>query len=1102
MEEKSNIHHVISEANFEKLLTEVPKDNEISKLEESSSKIKQISSPNIAQKFNTNYKNEELNKFKDEILSFFKERENYYVSKINSYQSHIESTEKKYEQMTKVIKLNYQEILSSQANLNNRLDKFNTYEQFVLKTNDNLTSHEIRINNLREDFSKATHKYDKIYLDNLELPGYIGRCAKYKNCQLFFSDIIKELNKLNNYKEKNTVDLKVYKEKLDQMIKTFKTMVDNNNEAQVKYINKTNEKNISDCKNMIDSLGERVIELRLENSKYSVELINKTNETKEQIIKIKELKAELLNEFYNKMDDYKNMNNNIIKSFNEFKNEYALIRKKFLELANFIKDIRFKKNLGIDVNKKDINNLYKNLIKKGKKSCKDKNVQLLDNTEEVEKMVFKVNNNNLNSNNIITNSNEKQLRGNKRHETYHSTNNIMNIIKDNYLGLNDNNIIKKESKENERNNNSVNGSKNKTMNFSENNEIEEKEKEKEKNKEVKKNKILLISENNLNINTEKNLKNNIYNYKDKIKKNNIKNENSEKILFYSKSNEEKPINPIQKTNNNIENNQIEISKDKNEKENKVSEIKNNNEHEHEEKCIIDKENNISNEINKNNKNNQINIDIFKNKRIQINLENKKQIKDKKQLVSAMSDTFSMSDSFSSFCNNNTMGATGTISERNLSNISIPISYNINNVKCNKFVLNDMCQEENDNKIIKELASELEQTTNKKIKKLASQKKSEKKDFQKEIIKIEPINLIKNIKNNETKINEGSNNDKCISQSQEKITIKESRHKIKSNRILSDGEQSPKININKLLNNNKLKSLINEEIETDNVNININSDNNDISNKNNNIKNENESDFKNNNNSDYNNFNVFIENNNESINKKLILFSQKLYDIETYMKEKFFDIIKQIECLRQSNKKKFNTHINPFRNSGFRQDQNVFNTINNDNFGYPNSNFSISGRDENLTNINYHTIKSPRFDLYSQLFPSDGIKNLNYFKDSILIDNWKKNQNPNNNKNEEISAIKKFIEKKINLNNSKTIYKDFPKKNLKGFIKNKNFNFYNSMNIMENNENNHSRIKNKSTVTGNDIKWIDLKVLVNKKIPKNSSCQKLNPILSGENKPNL
>ena len=219
MKEETIIHPIINESNIDKLNTDILKENENIKIEESISIMKQITSPLISKKFNTKYKNEELNKFKDEILSFLKERENYFFAKINSYQTHIDIEEKKYENLTKIIKLNYQEILSSQANINNRLDKLNAYEHFVSKTNDNLTSHEIRINNLREDFSKATHKYDKIYLDNLELPGYIGRCAKYKNCQSFFSDVIKELNIFNAFKEKQILDLKSYKEKLEQMIK-------------------------------------------------------------------------------------------------------------------------------------------------------------------------------------------------------------------------------------------------------------------------------------------------------------------------------------------------------------------------------------------------------------------------------------------------------------------------------------------------------------------------------------------------------------------------------------------------------------------------------------------------------------------------------------------------------------------------------------------------------------------------------------------------------------------------------------------------------------------------------------------------------------------
>ena len=192
-------------------------------------------------------------------------------------------------------------------------------------------------------------------------------------------------------------------------------------------------------------------------------------------------------------------------------------------------------------------------------------------------------------------------------------------------------------------------------------------------------------------------------------------------------------------------------------------------------------------------------------------------------------------------------------------------------------------------------------------------------------------------------------------------------------------------------------------------------------------------------------------------------------------------------------------MNTFRKNVNRNEQNIFNTINNDNNNvFLNSNLCVSGRDDNLTNNNYHALKSPKFDIYSQFYTSDNLKNLNFFKDSILIDNWKRNQIMNC-KNEEISTIKNFIEKKINLNGSKSLYKDFQKKNWKGIFKNKNIFCYNSMNNLDNNDNSHSRIRNKSTSTGYDLKWIDLKTLVNKKIPKNSSCQKLNPILSGENK---
>ena len=158
------------------------------------------------------------------------------------------------------------------------------------------------------------------------------------------------------------------------------------------------------------------------------------------------MKGELLNEFYNKIDDYKIETNKAINSFNEFKNEYAVIRKKFLELAEFIKDIRFKKNLGGDISKKEISDLYKNLIKKNKKSNKDKNVELLTDIAKIEKMEF--NTNKTNSNNNTSNSNqinkEQNLRGKKKHETYNCT---KDLIKGNIFDLNLNN--KNENMKNE-----------------------------------------------------------------------------------------------------------------------------------------------------------------------------------------------------------------------------------------------------------------------------------------------------------------------------------------------------------------------------------------------------------------------------------------------------------------------------------------------------------------------------------------------------------------------------------------------------------------------------------------------------------------------------
>ena len=346
------------------------------------------------------YSIDELNYLKDDIMHYFKQKFEEYSNNLNENILKINKIEKNFEEMKKNININYNQIVNNQAIIQSRLDKLKNYESFYNNVNGKLISHEVRLNNFREEFSKAIQKYDKIYLDNLELPGYIGRCAKYKNCQIFFNEIIKNLGTLNQFREKNILDLKGYKEKLESIIKSFHILVDNNNQAQIKYINSLNEQNIKDCKNMLQILDEKIRDVKVDNVKYSFDIMKKTEEMHKKWDKIEKTKIEILNEFDIKSNEYKKYNNDINDKFNEFKKEYKIIRDKFFELADFIKDIRFQKNLkniySQILYRKNIKNICKSLndlddIKNNKVDIKD--FELIQNISSIEKMNFKINKN-------------------------------------------------------------------------------------------------------------------------------------------------------------------------------------------------------------------------------------------------------------------------------------------------------------------------------------------------------------------------------------------------------------------------------------------------------------------------------------------------------------------------------------------------------------------------------------------------------------------------------------------------------------------------------------------------------------------------------------
>ena len=899
-------------------------------------------------KFNSvTYSTEELNTFKDNILSLLKERDKIFLNKLSDYKTSTDKIKFEFNSENKLTNSKFSKIIDTQAKMTSRLDQLSDYENFVTKTKEKLVSHDIRLTNIRNDFSLATQKYDKIYLDNLELPGYIGRCAKYKNCQSFFLDVIKDLAKLNIYREKNILDLKMYKDKLETIISSMNSILDNNNESQIKYINEMKEKILKDCKSMFEDVSDGMKDIRVENSKYAVDLISTSMNLSKKWEKLEKIKEELLEKFNYDVNKYQMLTDDTIKSFEEFKNEYGVIRRKFMELAEFIKDIRFRKNIGGNVKKKEVKQMVKKMLKK-RKSFEGEKVQLLSDITSIENIDYKKYYN-------IESNDEAEINNESNGEEKNIHNRSKSLKPKNKKTFNNNIKEKEKEKLNEKNKEKINSNKiskeikqkkemNQSvedtrvprinMNNSSVNKYSNIDKEKEKNKSsrsVNMNMKLNISnsmnnkKNSMNKITqdEKNIKNNLI-----IDSKNLKDEENfdQKNKEMNKSNKNKDSNIIKLVKNNTNNN-IELRNILDDNSNKYTDKLENTtiplSHRDKEKNI-EKEN-VTNTYNTNNTNNSSannktnNIINYELNPIKLNNDSKPSLIEDVSTISDVKNSSSLNkdNKFSS--------------EKSVSFIS---DSNGNNI--NKFIINDIHLEQND-KIIKELASELEQST-------AKKDKFEQK-FKTACNNIEPINLLANNKISENKNNnqyQPSNNTKIeinpnninnngqinnqISNTnnieincdkKNDIIIKEnnSDNMIKEN-VINSNNNINNININSktpLIENECSNNKINNNIK---INTNIDDINN--SNTNSNINNSNNIEY--NKNSNLNNPNNIVKNesignlnpikisneihlneviNSNSVNSKLHAFDQKLLNLELYTKEKIIEIISQINSLKQN-----------------------------------------------------------------------------------------------------------------------------------------------------------------------------------------------------------
>jgi hypothetical protein len=161
---------------------------------------------------------------------------------------------------------------------------------------------------------------------------------------------------LNTFKEKQIVDFTQYREKLEGMIKSITTQLEQNDRSSKNYINKLLETTEVNLRNEIELINKRIGEMRLENHKYAFDLQKSAGELNVEHEKMLNIKKDIINNLDNTVIKMENLNKDTVKEFEAQKAEYDRIKSKFGELSEFIKDIRFRKNAALEMDRREVKN--------------------------------------------------------------------------------------------------------------------------------------------------------------------------------------------------------------------------------------------------------------------------------------------------------------------------------------------------------------------------------------------------------------------------------------------------------------------------------------------------------------------------------------------------------------------------------------------------------------------------------------------------------------------------------------------------------------------------------------------------------------------------
>ena len=320
----------------------------------------------------------------NEILGDIRDVENKLELKIKknnqSFETYKISLEKKMNYLENAYNTLLQKTQNNKTNSNESFDEkkiFQEINSINQKMESNIFTLKNDIINIRNDLKDSNYKYEKLISDNLQLPGLVGNKSKFNNFAEFIKNLYKNYNDLLKSKSHLESDFIKYKEKMNNAFTFSKSQF----EVIENKIGKKIELKLDDFTKIntdrINVVEERINIMRIENGKYSFDLLAQCKDLTDKCNKIDDILKNSLEEYNNKFiifrNMFKNVNEKIIKfgeQYNTFEEKLKSIKDKIIIKINTNKSILNIPKLENRI--KDLEKLYLT-IKNEIKTYKEKN---------------------------------------------------------------------------------------------------------------------------------------------------------------------------------------------------------------------------------------------------------------------------------------------------------------------------------------------------------------------------------------------------------------------------------------------------------------------------------------------------------------------------------------------------------------------------------------------------------------------------------------------------------------------------------------------------------------------------------------------------------